>query len=77
MSPLCSFASSIACLIGAPHLWMIGSTISSSFARVSVVFRWSGPDAVAVMNGRLMSVVSVVESSIFAFSAASLSLCAD
>ena len=56
---------------------MIGSTISSSFASVNVVFRWSGPDAVAVMNGRLMSVVSVVESSIFAFSAASLNLCAD
>ncbi len=44
---------------------------SVSFARVSFISRCFGPESVAVMNGRLMPVSCVVESSIFAFSAAS------
>ena len=45
--------------------------ISSSFARVSCRSRCFGPSGVAVMNGRLICVVIVDDSSIFAFSAAS------
>ena len=44
---------------------------SFSFARVSFISRCFGPLASAVMNGRLICVSCVVESSIFAFSAAS------
>ena len=54
---------------------MIGSTNSSSLALVSVAVRCLGPSAVAVMNGRLISLLRVVDNSILAFSAASLSLC--
>ena len=36
---------------------------------------WSGPSAVAVMNGRLIVVSATWLSSIFAFSAASFSRC--
>ena len=39
------------------------------------MFRCFGPSCVAVMNGRLMSVDIVVDSSIFAFSAASFRRC--
>ena len=42
-----------------------------SFARVSLMSRCFGPASVAVMKGRLICVSWVVESSIFAFSAAS------
>ncbi len=45
--------------------------ISSSFARVSCRSRCFGPSCVAVTNGRLICVVIVDDSSIFAFSAAS------
>ena len=54
---------------------MIGSTICSSFARVSLMFMCLGPEASAVMKGRLISVSIVEESSILAFSPASLSRC--
>ena len=50
-------------------------TICSNFARDSFICRCFGPDASAVMNGRLISVSIVEESSIFAFSAASFSRC--
>ncbi len=46
-------------------------TSCSSFARVSVKFRCFGPEASAVMNGRLISRCMSVESSIFARSASS------
>ncbi len=45
------------------------STSASNLARVSFMVRCLGPDASAVMNGRLISVCVVEESSIFAFSA--------
>jgi hypothetical protein len=48
------------------------ATSASSFPRVSFMLRCLGPDASAVMNGRLISVSVAEESSIFAFSAASL-----
>ena len=51
------------------------STRLSSLARVSFMLRCLGPEASAVMNGRLMSVSMAVDSSILAFSAASLSRC--
>ena len=50
-------------------------TRSSSLARVSVTTRCLGPVASAVMYGRLISVDAVVDSSILAFSAASLRRC--
>ena len=43
----------------------------SSLDRESLIKRCLGPEASAVMNGRLISVSIVVESSILAFSAAS------
>ena len=51
------------------------SVSCSSFARVSVAVRWSGPDWFIVMNGRLMSYVVAVESAHFAFSASSFRRC--
>ncbi|MNC92811.1 hypothetical protein D3C83_93150 [compost metagenome] len=51
------------------------STSASNLARVSFIVMCLGPDASAVMNGRLISVWVVEDSSIFAFSAASLSRC--
>ena len=75
MSSCSIFASSNACFVGSLHLSIIGVTSSSSFALESVIVRCLGPDASAVMYGRFISVVTVVESSIFAFSHASLSLC--
>ena len=44
-------------------------------ARVSFIVRCFGPDASAVMNGRLISVCGALESSILAFSAASFRRC--
>ena len=53
----------------------IRSAVSSSnFALVSVISKCFGPSAVAVMNGRLIFVVVAVDSSFFAFSAASFNL---
>ena len=53
----------------------MGPMSSSSFARFTVMVRCLGPEASAVMKGRFMSVVSVLESSTFAFSAASRTRC--
>ena len=47
----------------------------SNSARVSFCSMWSGPSAVAVMNGRLIVVSATWLSSIFAFSAASFRRC--
>ena len=64
-------ASSSACFVG-PTVRSSRSRVSSvSLARVSCRSRCFGPSAVAVTNGRLICVVIVDESSIFAFSAAS------
>ena len=49
---------------------------SSNLARVSFRSRCFGPEASAVMNGRLIGVSIMLESSIFAFSAASNRRCA-
>ena len=46
------------------------STRLSSLARVSLMFRCFGPEASAVMYGRLTSVCELLDSSILAFSAA-------
>ena len=52
------------------------SAVSSwNLARVSVSSRCSGPSAVAVMKGRLICVCCTCDSSILAFSAASLRRC--
>ena len=60
-----------ACLTG-PTIRSSRSEVSSlSFARLSLMSRCLGPASVAVMKGRLICVSCVVESSIFAFSAAS------
>ena len=69
-----SFASARAFLVGS----IVASTSllvsSSNFALVRSMLRCFGPSAVAVMNGRLIFVESVEESSFLAFSAASFSL---
>ncbi len=51
------------------------STRLSSFDLVSLILRCLGPEASAVIKGRLMVVSMVVESSIFAFSPSSLRRC--
>ena len=51
------------------------STSASNFALVSFMLICFGPVLSAVINGKLISVCVAEESSIFAFSAASLSLC--
>ena len=66
-------------LLASSSAWLTGPTTrssrsevsSASFARVRRVSRCFGPEASAVMNGRLICVSCVVESSILAFSAAS------
>ncbi len=75
ISPGLRPASLSAISIGGRTRWIRSSTSCSNFARVSGRLRCFGPDASAVMNGRLMSVCVVLDSSIFAFSAASLSRC--
>ena len=64
-------ASASACLVGPTVRATRSAVISPSFARVSCRSRCFGPSGVAVTNGRLICVVIVEESSIFAFSAAS------
>src|SRR3972149_5098467 len=66
-------ASCSACRHGPSVRSIRSATSDSSFARVSVSTRCLGPFASAVMNGRLISVWRVVESSHLAFSAASFS----
>ncbi len=51
------------------------ATSCSNFERVKLICKCFGPLLSAVMNGRLISVLVELESSIFAFSAASLNLC--
>ena len=68
-SPRVSFASSITLFIGALIRSTIGRARSSNLARVNVKWRCLS----CIMNGRSTSVVTSVESSIFAFSAASFS----
>ena len=68
-------ASAMACLQGPTERCRMSSTICSKRARVSFICRCLGPVASAVMNGRLISVSSSVESSILAFSAASFRRC--
>ena len=50
---------------------------SSNLARSSLVSICLGPSSVAVIKGKLISVTATPESSILAFSAASVSLCRD
>ena len=50
-------------------------TKASSLALVNFKFKCFGPDLSAVINGKFISVCAEEESSILAFSAASLSLC--
>ena len=68
------WASLMACSMDCLHLATMGSTSSSSLARVTVWIRCLGPDASDEMKGRLISVCMVVDSSILAFSHASLTL---
>ena len=69
-------ASSIALRVGTIVRSTRSAVSSSNFARESVRSRCFGPVASAVMNGRLMFVWLMLESSIFAFSAASMRRCA-
>ena len=75
MSVFASFASSSAFSTDGLHLSIIGPISSSSFALVILSSRFFAPDEGSCeMNGKLISVSITVESSIFAFSAASLIL---
>ena len=64
-------ASEIACLTGETTRSSRSEVSSASFARVSLISRCLGSLLIAVMNGTLICVSCVVESSIFAFSACS------
>ena len=68
-------ASFIAILTGSVVFSTKSWVSSLNFALLKSMFKWSGPAAVAEMNGKLMFVVIVVESSFLAFSAASFNLC--
>ena len=72
MSDGCLPASCSAFLTGSLARSTSGPTICSSFERDSLICRCFGPEASAVKNGRLISVSCVDDSSILAFSAASL-----
>ena len=67
-----SFASARHLRVGSMERSTRSSTSASSFARESLMERCFGPVWSAVRNGRLISVSAIEESSIFAFSAASL-----
>eukprot|EP00982_Pelagococcus_subviridis_P014118 31307-Pelagococcus_subviridis.AAC.3 len=67
-----SFASRSAFSTGTLQRVMRSSQSSSNLARVRLVSMCFGPSAVAVMNGREMDAEGVDDSSIFAFSAASV-----
>jgi hypothetical protein len=76
ISPAVRPASLSALRQGSMVFWIRSSTSASSLARVSFMFRCFGPEASAVMNGRLISVcIGVEDSSILAFSAASFRRC--
>ncbi len=49
----------------------------SNWERVRRVSKWTGPCSVAAMKGKLISVTLTAESSILAFSAASIKRCKD
>ena len=68
-------ASCIACSHGAAVLSIKSSTNDSNFERVIFTTKCFGPDASAVMYGKFTSVCELLDSSIFAFSAASLRRC--
>ena len=68
-------ASESASLTGPSVIFTRSAVNSSNLARVKSIFKWSGPACEAVINGRLILVDIVEESSFLAFSAASLSLC--
>src|SRR5665213_3974038 len=75
MSESLTPASLIATRQGSTVREISSSTNDSSLARVIFIDRCFGPLASAVMYGRLISVCCRLESSIFAFSAVSLSRC--
>mmetsp|Transcript_33606 Transcript_33606/g.60686 ORF Transcript_33606/g.60686 Transcript_33606/m.60686 type:complete len:287 (+) Transcript_33606:410-1270(+) len=75
MSEICSFASRSACSTGLRQRWRSSAHISSNLARVMVMSICLGPLASAVMKGRLMEACVALESSILAFSAASVRRC--
>jgi len=64
-----------ACSTGFLHLPTMPSTISSNLLLLNFNCKCFGPFAPAEINGRLISVSIVVDNSILAFSAASLTLC--
>ncbi len=66
-----NFASESAFLHGSSKRLNTSEHSDSSFAREIFIFKCLGPDASAVIYGRLISVSCKVESSFFAFSAAS------
>jgi hypothetical protein len=68
-------ASFSAVLHGGIVLEIKSSTRASSFALVIFKFICFGPVLSAVINGKLISVCSADDNSIFAFSAASFNLC--
>mmetsp|Transcript_37007 Transcript_37007/g.62319 ORF Transcript_37007/g.62319 Transcript_37007/m.62319 type:complete len:388 (+) Transcript_37007:1130-2293(+) len=76
---LISLVDTPASLIASLHGCLVrsrrGPTSASSLDRVTCTFKCFAPVASAVMKGRLISVLCVDESSIFAFSAASLRRC--
>jgi len=65
-------ASAIALRVGSIVASTRSAVNSSNFARVRVKSKCFGPVASAVMNGKLIFVEVMLESSIFAFSAASI-----
>mmetsp|Transcript_7468 Transcript_7468/g.31057 ORF Transcript_7468/g.31057 Transcript_7468/m.31057 type:complete len:200 (+) Transcript_7468:1131-1730(+) len=75
MSESSSLASRSAFCTGTLQRAMRSSHSSSNFALVRLVSMCLGPSAVAVMKGSEMDVDAVEESSIFAFSAASVRRC--
>ena len=68
-------ASLRAFLQGSIVFWSKSSTNSSSLALVSFTFKCLGPDWSAVIKGKFTSVWVELDSSIFAFSAASFKRC--
>ena len=72
-----SLASLSACSTGTLQRFRRSLHMSSNLARVRLVSMCLGPSGVAVMKGRLMEVWETPESSILAFSAASVSLESD
>ena len=75
-APLVTPASFIAFSNGILQRSMRSAVMSWNLARVRVSSMWSGPLAVAVMNGRLIWVCCTCDRSILAFSAASFRRCA-